>query len=95
MCFATGVDPTKLTASTSSWDRSWLTVSAPPLIRLTTPFGNPASFINLIMNSGADGFRSEGLRIKVFPQAMALGNIHKGTMTGKLKGVIPTHTPTG
>ena len=47
------------------------------------------------MNSGADGFRSEGFRIKVFPQAMALGNIHKGTMTGKLKGVIPTHTPTG
>ena len=46
------------------------------------------------MNSGADGFRSEGLRIKVFPQAMALGNIHKGTMTGKLKGVIPTqHRP--
>ena len=47
------------------------------------------------MNSGAEGFRSEGLSIKVFPHAMALGNIHKGTMTGKLKGVIPIQTPTG
>ena len=33
--------------------------------------------------------------IKVLPQAIARGNIHKGIMAGKLKGVIPTHTPRG
>ena len=33
--------------------------------------------------------------MKVFPQAMAIGNIHIGTIAGKLNGVIPAHTPTG
>ena len=47
------------------------------------------------MNIGADGSRSEGLSTKVFPQAMALGAIHIGTMAGKLKGVIPATTPRG
>ncbi len=31
----------------------------------------------------------------MFPQTMAMGYIHMGTMAGKLKGVIPAHTPTG
>jgi len=31
----------------------------------------------------------------VLPQAIAIGNIHIGTIAGKLKGVIPTQTPTG
>ena len=38
---------------------------------------------------------SDGLRIKVFPQAIAIGNIHIGTIAGKLKGVIPATTPNG
>ena len=38
---------------------------------------------------------SEGLRTKVLPQAMAIGNIHIGTMAGKLNGVMPAHTPSG
>ena len=33
--------------------------------------------------------------MKEFPQAMALASIHRGTMTGKLNGVIPATTPTG
>ena len=33
--------------------------------------------------------------MKVFPQAMATGNIHIGTIAGKLNGEIPTHTPSG
>ena len=43
----------------------------------------------------AEGSRSEGLRTKVLPQARATGNIHIGTMAGKLKGVMPATTPRG
>ena len=42
-----------------------------------------------------EGTFSEGLSTKVLPQAMATGNIHSGTITGKLNGVMPAHTPTG
>ena len=47
------------------------------------------------MRIEADGTFSEGLRMKVLPQAIAIGNIHSGTITGKLNGVMPAHTPTG
>ena len=43
----------------------------------------------------AEGSRSEGLRMNVLPLAMASGNIHIGTMTGKLNGVMPAHMPSG
>ncbi len=33
--------------------------------------------------------------MKVLPQAIATGNIHISTMTGKLKGVMPAVTPSG
>ncbi len=33
--------------------------------------------------------------MKVLPQAIATGNIHSGTIAGKLNGVMPAHTPTG
>ena len=33
--------------------------------------------------------------MKVLPQARASGNIHSGTMAGKLKGVMPATTPSG
>ena len=33
--------------------------------------------------------------MKVLPQASAIGNIHIGTIAGKLNGVIPATTPTG
>ena len=39
------------------------------------------------------GSCSEGFRIKVFPQAIAIGNIHKGIIAGKLNGVMPRQTP--
>ena len=38
---------------------------------------------------------SENVGTNVFPQAIAIGNIHMGTIAGKLKGVIPAHTPRG
>jgi hypothetical protein len=33
--------------------------------------------------------------MNAFPLAMATGNIHIGTMTGKLNGVMPATTPSG
>ena len=41
------------------------------------------------------GSCSEGFRIKVLPQAIAIGNIQSGIIAGKLKGVIPKQTPIG
>ena len=47
------------------------------------------------MRNPADGSRSDGFSTKVLPQASATGNIHIGTITGKLNGVMPAQTPTG
>ena len=66
-----------------------------PLTTLKTPSGNPASFSNSASLNGQVGSFSDGFRIKVLPQAIATGNIHIGTIAGKLKGVIPAHTPSG
>ena len=66
-----------------------------PFTTLKTPSGNPASFkssANLIEH---DGSFSDGFNIKLFPQAIAIGNIHIGTIAGKLNGVIPATTPKG
>ena len=43
----------------------------------------------------ADGSFSDGLSTKALPHAIASGNIHIGTMAGKLNGVIPATTPSG
>ena len=43
----------------------------------------------------SSGSRSEGFSTNVLPQAIATGNIHIGTIAGKLNGVMPAHTPTG
>ena len=71
------------------------TASLSPFTTLNTPSGRPASESNSANLRGQDGSFSEGLRIKVFPQAMAIGNIHIGTIAGKLNGVIPATTPSG
>ena len=47
------------------------------------------------MNKLGLGSSGLGFKTKVLPQAMATGNIHMGTMTGKLKGVTPATTPNG
>jgi hypothetical protein len=41
------------------------------------------------------GVFSDGLSTNAFPQAMAIGNIHIGTIPGKLNGVMPTQTASG
>ena len=43
----------------------------------------------------ADGSFSDGFRMNVFPRAIAVANIHIGTIAGKLNGVMPATTPSG
>ena len=92
---AIGVEPTKLTAATPGWARMASTASLSPCTTLNTPSGRPASASSEASSSDADGSFSEGLSTKVLPQAMASGNIHIGTMAGKLNGVMPATTPSG
>src|SRR6266446_5011025 len=92
---AMGVEPTKLNAATLGCMRSASTATLSPCTTLKTPSGSPACLKSSASRREADGSRSEGLSTKVFPQAMAMGNIHIGTIAGKLKGVIPAQTPRG
>ena len=41
------------------------------------------------------GTFSDGLRTNALPSVIAIGNIHIGTMAGKLNGVMPATTPSG
>ena len=66
-----------------------------PLTTLKTPSGRPASLSQSASSRAAEGTRSDGFRIKQLPVTRAIGNIHMGTMAGKLNGVIPATTPTG
>ena len=95
MYFAIGVEPTKLTAAMPGWVRMASTASLSPCTTWNTPSGTPASLSSSARIRDADGTRSETLRMKQLPQARATGNIHIGTMTGKLNGVIPATTPNG
>src|SRR4051812_36327871 len=95
MCRATGVLPTNDTAATSGLASSAFTASASPCTTLNTPSGKPACRTNSASNNDADGSFSEGFSTNVLPQASALANIHEGTITGKLNGVMPATTPTG
>ena len=71
------------------------TASLSPLTTLNTPSGKPASLNSSASRIEQDGSFSEGFNIKVLPQAIAIGNIHIGTIAGKLKGVTPAQTPRG
>ena len=79
----------------SGWSRIRSTATLSPWTTLKTPSGTPASRMSSAMNNEADGSFSDGLRMNVLPQAMALPNIHIGTMAGKLNGVMPATTPSG
>ena len=90
-----GVEPTNDTAATSGCSRSASTASLSPWTTLKTPSGRPASAHSSARTIAAEGSRSLGLRTNVLPQAIATGNIHIGTIAGKLNGVMPTQTPSG
>src|SRR3954466_13977447 len=88
-------EPTKLTAAIPGCCKIASTASLSPLTTLNTPGGSPASVNSSAMRTHGDGSRSDGFRIKVLPVASAIGNIHIGTITLKLNGVIPAQTPGG
>src|SRR5580692_7208711 len=90
-----GVEPTKLTALISGWAKMASTATLSPWTTLNTPSGRPASAHSEAISSDEDGSFSDGLSTNALPQAMASGNIHIGTMAGKLNGVMPATTPTG
>src|SRR5581483_3599537 len=90
---AVGVEPTNDTPRTSGWVRSASTASLSPWTTLNTPSGSPAACSSSARRTLADGSFSDGFSTNELPQAMAIGNIHSGTMAGKLNGVIPAHTP--
>src|SRR5688500_13890301 len=95
MYCATGVEPTKLTAPTSGLVISVSTASRSPLTTLNTPAGRPASCNSSASRNAHEGSFSDGFSTNVLPHAIAIGNIHSGTIAGKLNGVMPTQTPTG
>ncbi len=91
----TRVEPTNDTALMSGWSQIALTTSSPPCTTLSTPLGMPASSASSTRRMVTIGSCSDGLRMKVLPVAMAIGNIHSGIIAGKLNGVMPAHTPSG
>src|ERR1700732_2729606 len=90
-----GVDPTNDTAAMSGCARMASTATLSQWPMLTTPGGGPARASSSATSMDALGSFSDGLRMKVLPQAMALANIHIGTMAGKLNGGMPATTPIG
>ena len=80
----------------SGCSRMRSTATLSPWTTLNRPSGSPAALQQLGQQQRrrrvllADGFRTKAL-----PHARALANIHTGTMTGKLNGVIPATTPRG
>src|SRR6185312_4285725 len=95
MYLAIALEPTNDTAFTRASVSRQSTASFAPCTRFSTPGGRPASCASSTMRTAVRGTLSEGLSTKVLPQAIAIGNIHMGTMKGKLNGVMPTHTPIG
>ena len=79
----------------ASSDSRTSTASLSPLTMLNTPSGRPASVSSSAKRMVLVGSFSEGFMTKVLPQAIATGNIHMGTMAGKLNGLMPAHTPIG
>jgi len=70
-------------------------VSALPWITLKTPLGQTAFTKQFAKRTDTEGSRSDGFKITALPVAIAFAVIHRGTMIGKLNGVIAATTPTG
>src|SRR3546814_16871425 len=83
------VEPTKLTALTRGSVRRVSTASLSPLTTLSTPLGAPASISSSARRNGTEGSFSEGFSTKVFPQAIAMANLHIGHIARKFTGVMP------
>src|SRR5581483_1936413 len=86
MYSAIGVDPTKPMAAMPGCSRMASTASLSPLTTLRMPAGSPASMKSSASISGTPGSRSDGLRMKALPQAIAGAHFHSGIMAGKIEG---------
>src|SRR5690625_532054 len=95
MYCAMGVEPTNEMERTSGASQNPSPARLSPWRTLETPSVQPASFRSPAIHLAAEGTFSRGLRISVFPAAIAMGKNHSGAMAGKLNGLIIPTTPGG
>src|SRR5258705_12014387 len=92
----TWVAPVNDTTRTSSLTVIVLPTSPPPPVtRLTTPRGTPASSRTLTKFNADSGVRVAGLNTTVLPQTSAGMIFHEGIAIGKFHGVMMPQTPSG
>ena len=89
------VEPVNDTTFTSSCVDSTVPTSGPPVTRLTTPGGTPASSSTLTKLTADSGVSDDGLNTTVLPQTSAGTIFHDGIAIGKFHGVIIAQTPSG
>src|SRR4029079_9419818 len=89
-------EPVNDTTRTSSLETSGSPTSAPPPVtRLTTPRGTPASVRISTKLNAESGVSVAGLKTTVFPQTSAGTIFHEGIAIGKFQGVMTAQTPSG
>ena len=92
----TSVEPVNDTTRTSSLASIGSPTSAPPPVtRLTTPRGMPASARILTKFNAESGVSVAGLKTTVLPQTSAGTIFHEGIAIGKFQGVMTAQTPSG
>src|SRR5918994_1051844 len=91
----TAVEPVNDTTETSLCVDSNVPTSAPPVTRLTTPGGTPASSSTLTKFTADSGVSVAGLNTTVLPHTSAGTIFHDGMAIGKFHGVMTEHTPIG
>src|SRR5699024_3507417 len=93
--FPVSVPPVKLTLLIPLDSVSHFPTFESPVITLTTPFGNPASSINLTNSKVVTLAYSDGLIITVLPLAKAGANLLVKIDIGEFQEVIRATTPKG
>src|SRR5262245_35481518 len=91
----TSVEPVNDTTRTSSLASMASPTSLPPVTRLTTPGGTPASSRIRTKFTADNGVSVAGLKTTVFPHTSAGAIFHDGIAIGKFHGVMTAQTPSG
>ena len=92
----TSVEPVNDTTLTAGDSSSALPTSPPPPVtRLSTPGGTPASSSTLTKFHDESGVSVAGFSTTVSPQISAGRIFHDGIAIGKFHGVMMPHTPIG
>mmetsp|Transcript_63079 Transcript_63079/g.150343 ORF Transcript_63079/g.150343 Transcript_63079/m.150343 type:complete len:269 (+) Transcript_63079:384-1190(+) len=87
--------PTKESAAIAGCSASPLATTSVPCTIEKTPGGQPASARSSPIRISVRGTFSLGFMMRQFPQPMAIGKVHRGTIAGKLNGTIEATTPRG